>query len=111
MAGSQFAIAIAHGEGRATFSSSRSAEEFLSSGCASIRYVGNDGDKALTYPANPNGSFDGLASLCSNDGRVTLMMPHPERVFRAVQNSWYPSHWQEDAPTMRMFRNARCWLD
>jgi phosphoribosylformylglycinamidine synthase len=111
MAGSQFAIAIAHGEGRASFKSSGSAEEFMASGCASIRYVANDGSKALTYPANPNGTFDALASLCSSDGRVTLMMPHPERVFRAVQNSWHPCHWQEDAPTMRMFRNARCWLD
>lgn len=111
MAGSQFSIAIAHGEGRATFSSEASAEAFLASGSASMRYVANNGDKAISYPANPNGSYDSLASICSTDGRVTLMMPHPERVFRAVQNSWYPSHWQEDAPTMRMFRNARCWLD
>ncbi|MFT4861680.1 MAG: phosphoribosylformylglycinamidine synthase [Pseudohongiellaceae bacterium] len=111
MAGSQFSIAIAHGEGRATFSSATAADEFLRSGCASIRYLANSGDKAVLYPANPNGSFDSLASICSADGRVTLMMPHPERVFRAVQNSWQPSHWQEDAPSIRMFRNARCWLD
>ena len=62
------------------------------------------------YPENPNGSPAGLAGICSRDGRVTLMMPHPERVFRASQNSWHPDHWIEDAPTMRMFRNARVWL-
>ncbi len=110
MAGSRFPIAIAHGEGKATFASATSAETFSNSGCGSIRYAAFTGEKAINYPANPNGSFDSLAGICSADGRVTLMMPHPERVFRSVQNSWYPSHAREDAPTMRMFRNARCWL-
>ena len=62
------------------------------------------------YPENPNGSAAGIAGLCNLDGRVTVMMPHPERVFRASQNSWRPEEWVEDAPTMRMFRNARVWL-
>ena len=110
MAGSRFPIAIAHGEGKATFNSAASAEAFISSGCGAIRYGASTGAKAISYPANPNGSFDSLAGICSTDGRVTLMMPHPERVFRSVQNSWYPNQAQEDAATMRMFRNARCWL-
>ncbi len=110
MADSQFPIAIAHGEGRASFSSDAQAQRFLNSGCASMRYVSNQGVKAEIYPANPNGSFDSLASVCSADGRVTLMMPHPERVFRTVQNSWHPNDWKEDAPTMRLFRNGRKWL-
>jgi len=62
------------------------------------------------YPENPNGSPGGISSVCSKDGRVTIMMPHPERVFRAVQHSWKPKGWEEDAPTMRLFRNARAWL-
>jgi phosphoribosylformylglycinamidine synthase len=62
------------------------------------------------YPSNPNGSPLGIAGLTSQDGRVTVLMPHPERVFRSIQNSWHPSDWAEDAPTMRMFRNARVWV-
>jgi phosphoribosylformylglycinamidine synthase len=65
---------------------------------------------ATRYPANPNGSPDGIAGLCSEDGRVTIMMPHPERVFRAAQNSWRPAHAGEDSGWMRIFRNARVWL-
>ena len=63
------------------------------------------------YPANPNGSPRGITGLTSRDGRVTIMMPHPERVFRAVQNSWRPEEWNEDGAWMRMFRNARVWVN
>jgi phosphoribosylformylglycinamidine synthase len=65
---------------------------------------------ATTYPANPNGSPNGLAALTTADGRFTIMMPHPERVFRTVQLSWHPPEWSEDSPWMRMFRNARAWV-
>ncbi|MEW8430526.1 MAG: hypothetical protein G8D61_12490, partial [gamma proteobacterium symbiont of Ctena orbiculata] len=63
------------------------------------------------YPANPNGSPLGIAGLCNSDGRVTIMMPHPERVTRTVQHSWHPEGWDEDAPWLRLFRNARVWVD
>ena len=62
------------------------------------------------YPANPNGSPLGIAGLTNRDGRVTIMMPHPERVFRAVQHSWHPDGWGDDGPWMRLFRNARAWV-
>ncbi|MEE8157000.1 MAG: phosphoribosylformylglycinamidine synthase subunit PurQ, partial [Gammaproteobacteria bacterium] len=62
------------------------------------------------YPANPNGSPAGIAAMTNGDGRVTVIMPHPERVYRTVQNSWHPDDWAEDGPWMRMFRNARVWL-
>lgn len=110
MAGSQIAIAVAHGEGRAEFASRESELRFLQSPNLALQYVNNHGKITDDYPANPNGSLAAIAGLCSDDGRVTIMMPHPERVFRASQNSWKPEAWTEDAPTMRMFRNARKWL-
>ena len=110
MAGSQIAIAVAHGEGRAQFSSAESESRFLQSTNVSLQYVNNHGKVTADYPANPNGSIASIAGLCSDDGRVTIMMPHPERVFRASQNSWKPEVWTEDAPTLRLFRNARKWL-
>ena len=110
MAGSQIAIAVAHGEGRAEFSSAASEARFLQSPNVALQYVNNHGKVTADYPANPNGSIASIAGLCSDDGRVTIMMPHPERVFRASQNSWKPKAWTEDAPTLRLFRNARKWL-
>ncbi|MDE2155268.1 MAG: phosphoribosylformylglycinamidine synthase [Xanthomonadaceae bacterium] len=105
MAGSRIPVAVAHGEGRVSFpqtcSPSRSA--------AAMRFVDNRGKPTENYPLNPNGSPGGLAGFCAADGRVTIMMPHPERVFRSVQLSWHPDHWGEDSPWMRMFRNARAW--
>ena len=74
------------------------------------RYVDHEGHATENYPLNPNGSPEGLTGFCSDDGRSTIMMPHPERVFRAVQHSWHPDEWQEDAPWMRLFRNARVWV-
>jgi phosphoribosylformylglycinamidine synthase len=109
MAGSRLPVAVAHGEGRAEF---RDAGHLAAAAAAvSLRYIENDGAVAERYPANPNGSPQGITGLTSADGRVTIMMPHPERVFRAVQNSWYPDAWGEDAPWMRLFRNARRWVD
>jgi phosphoribosylformylglycinamidine synthase len=76
-----------------------------------LRYVENGGGIAERYPANPNGSPEGIAGLTTTDGRVTAMMPHPERVFRALQYSWRPDDWAKDGPWMRLFRNARVWVD
>ncbi|MDX1721936.1 MAG: phosphoribosylformylglycinamidine synthase [Pseudomonas sp.] len=111
MAGSRMPIAIAHGEGHAEFESEEALLEADLSGCVAMRFIDNHGKVTETYPANPNGSPRGITGLTSRDGRVTIMMPHPERVFRGVQNSWQPDEWQEDAGWLRMFRNARVWVD
>ncbi len=100
-------IAIAHGEGHAQFASSQDLSLATDSGSVALRYVDNRGQATEQYPQNPNGSPQGVAGMSSLDGRVTIMMPHPERVFRAVQNSWAPDEWQEDGAWMRLFRNAR----
>jgi phosphoribosylformylglycinamidine synthase len=108
MAGSRMPIAVAHGEGRAEF---RDGEHLAAArGGVAVRYLEHDGRIAHAYPANPNGSPDGIAGLTSLDGRVTIMMPHPERVFRTVQHSWHPDDWGPDGPWMRLFRNARVWV-
>ncbi|WP_250658776.1 phosphoribosylformylglycinamidine synthase [Alkalimarinus coralli] len=111
MNGSRLPIAVAHGEGRAEFASSEKLSALNSSGLVSLRYIDNSGNVTEKYPANPNGSPLGLSGVTSATGRVSIMMPHPERVFRTVQNSWHPNEWGEDAPWMRMFRNARKWLN
>ncbi|VAX10544.1 Phosphoribosylformylglycinamidine synthase, synthetase subunit / Phosphoribosylformylglycinamidine synthase, glutamine amidotransferase subunit [hydrothermal vent metagenome] len=108
MAGSRMPIAVAHGEGRAEFRDTAHQQQAQSH--VALRYVENSGEVAKRYPANPNGSPDGISGLSSTDGRVTIMMPHPERVYRTVQNSWHPEEWDEDAPWLRMFRNARIWV-
>ena len=78
-----------------------------SHGLVALRFVNNAGQVTETYPANPNGSPNGITAVASASGRATVMMPHPERVFRTVSNSWHPEEWGEDSPWMRMFRNAR----
>ena len=110
MAGSHLPIAVAHGEGRAEFDDPTALEACEATGGVSMRYIENDLQTAQLYPANPNGSPHGIAGLTSDDGRATIMMPHPERVYRAVQNSWAPAHWSEDGGWLRLFRNARRWL-
>ncbi|QSX35428.1 phosphoribosylformylglycinamidine synthase [Shewanella avicenniae] len=107
MAGSRMPIAVSHGEGRAEFASVAAQQAAEQTGTVALRYVTGNGDIATQYPQNPNGSPNGLAGISSADGRVTIMMPHPERVFRTVANSWHPDAWGEDSPWMRMFRNAR----
>ncbi|MCD8523187.1 MAG: phosphoribosylformylglycinamidine synthase [Saccharospirillaceae bacterium] len=109
MAGSRMPIAIAHGEGRAEFADDNAMDELA--GQIALRYVDNYGNVTEQYPANPNGSPQGITGLTANDGRVTIMMPHPERVFRAIQNSYIPGEWDEDGAWMRMFRNARIWCE
>jgi phosphoribosylformylglycinamidine synthase len=103
MAGTQTAIAIAHGEGYADFTQTGNISEAV----AAMRFVDNRGAATEAYPYNPNGSPQGLTSVTTADGRFTVMMPHAERVFRSVQQSWHPESWGEDSPWMRMFRNAR----
>ena len=111
MQGSIMPIAVAHGEGRAEFADPGTPAACLASGLVSLRYVDNDGRPTERYPANPNGSPGGITALTSEDGRATIVMPHPERVFRTVQNSWHPDSWGEDSGWMRLFRNARVWAD
>jgi phosphoribosylformylglycinamidine synthase len=107
MAGSRMPIAVSHGEGYAEFKSREAIDAALNSGTVALQFVDNHGQVTEQYPANPNGSVSGITGLTTTDGRVTIMMPHPERVFRAVANSWHPDEWKEDSPWMRMFRNAR----
>jgi len=111
MAGSRMPIAVAHGEGHAEFASAEDLAEVKSNAQVALRYVDNRGQTTEQYPANPNGSVEGITGLTAANGRVTIMMPHPERVFRAIQNSWAPEEWSEDGAWMRMFRNARVWCE
>jgi phosphoribosylformylglycinamidine synthase len=107
MAGSRLPIAVAHGEGRALFAAEQGAQQALERGVVALRYVDHFGTPTEVYPANPNGSPLGIAGLTTTDGRFTIMMPHPERVFRTLQHSWHPQEWGEDGPWLRLFRNAR----
>ena len=110
MAGSRIPVANAHGEGRAELTAAQAAA-LAQSGLIAARYVDGRGDVATSYPANPNGSPAGIAALTTADGRLTIMMPHPERVFRNAQLSWRPRSWTADhSPWMTMFRNARDWV-
>lgn len=110
MAGTRIPVAIAHGEGRVAFDREGSIEAADSGNTVALRYVDNQGHLTEQYPLNPNGSPGGITGLCNEDGRVTIMMPHPERVFRSVTNSYAPSDWAEDGPWMRMFYNARVFV-
>jgi phosphoribosylformylglycinamidine synthase len=105
MAGSLLPVVVAHGEGRAEFDGQNPADADIA-----LSFVDNYGQETVAFPANPNGSPLGITGLTTRDGRFTIMMPHPERCFRAVQNSWHPADWQEDAAWLRMFRNARVWV-
>ncbi|MEM9158634.1 MAG: phosphoribosylformylglycinamidine synthase [Verrucomicrobiota bacterium] len=110
MEGSVLPIAVAHGEGRAEFANAAAAESCNGSGLVSARYVDNNHNATEAYPLNPNGSPFGITSLTSEDGRATILMPHPERVFRTTQLSWAPKDWGEDSPWMRLFYNARAFV-
>jgi len=106
MGGSRIPVVVAHGEGQARFD----APEHQGQAQVALRFVDGLGQATEAYPANPNGSPAGITGLTSRDGRATLMMPHPERVFRSLQMSWHPAGWGEDSPWMRIFRNARAWV-
>ena len=109
MQGSILPIAVAHGEGLATLNETDIAG-MANHGQVVMRYVDSHGNPTETYPLNPNGSVSGVTGICSTDGRVTLMMPHPERTLRAVTHSWKPDEWTQDGAWLRMFRNARAFL-
>ena len=111
MQGSVMPIAVSHGEGRVEFSSPNELAKLNRSNQVTLRFLENNLQVASLYPANPNGSSEGISGVTSADGRVTLMMPHPERVFRTVLNSWHPQDWGEDSGWMRIFRNARQFVD
>ncbi len=106
MAGSRLHVAVAHGEGRAEFDSALDQ----TAAHVSLRYIDGHGQAATQYPLNPNGSPDGITGLTTDDGRVTVLMPHPERTLRTANLSWAPRDWPEDSPWMRMFRNARVFV-
>jgi phosphoribosylformylglycinamidine synthase len=107
MAGARLPVAVSHGEGRPEFASATQQRDC--SPLVALRHIDNHGRVATSYPANPNGAPAGIAALCNADGRVTITMPHPERVYRSVQNSWRPAGAGEDSGWMRLFRNARAW--
>ncbi|MBS0487193.1 MAG: phosphoribosylformylglycinamidine synthase [Proteobacteria bacterium] len=106
MTGSRIPVVVAHGEGRAVFAERGDSRRVQ----ACLRFVDNRGKATDAFPLNPNGSPKGVTGFTAADGRVTILMPHPERVFRTVQMSWAPREWGEDSPWMRMFRNARVWV-
>jgi len=110
MAGSRMPIAVAHGEGRTEYRPGTDLAALQQAGLAAVHYVDHYGRPTEVYPANPNGSAAGVTGVSNSDGRFTIMMPHPERVFRSVQMSWCPDDLGEASPWLRMFRNARDWL-
>ena len=110
MIGARLPIAVAHGEGRAEWPADEGRTAVEDAGLVSARFVDHRGRPTELYPDNPNGSPGGITALTTRDGRVTIFMPHPERVFRAVQYSWRPRSWREDGPWMRIFRNARAFV-
>ncbi|EXC34054.1 phosphoribosylformylglycinamidine synthase [Acinetobacter sp. 869535] len=109
MEGSILPIAVAHGEGRAVISDD-SLSSLNANGQIALRYVDSHGNPTQQYPLNPNGSPEAVTGVTSRDGRATIMMPHPERTFRAIQHSWRPEEWKEDGAWLRMFRNARKFI-
>ncbi|HEY1085522.1 MAG TPA: phosphoribosylformylglycinamidine synthase [Candidatus Saccharimonadales bacterium] len=105
MAGSILPVPVAHGEGRAEF------RDTTDNSLTSMHYVDTNGENTTAYPLNPNGSPDGITALTTPDGRATIMMPHPERAFQTRQLSWHPADWGENSPWLRMFQNARSWIN
>jgi phosphoribosylformylglycinamidine synthase len=110
MSGSRLPVAIAHGEGRPEFAAASDLRRCLEARLVAVRYLSNEGAPAERYPANPNGAVHAIAALTTTDGRATITMPHPERVYRTAQNSWHPRGAGEDSGWMRLFRNARVWI-
>ncbi|MGE3920743.1 MAG: phosphoribosylformylglycinamidine synthase subunit PurQ [Gammaproteobacteria bacterium] len=110
MTGAMLPIVVSHGEGRAYWENMSTLENAMDKQLVTMRYVDNLGLPAETYPANPNGSPEGITGLTNTDGRITLLMPHPERVFKRFQFSWSPETWAEDSPWLRMFQNASAWV-
>lgn len=110
MAGAVLPVPVAHGEGRAVFASTTKRKQALSNKLVAMQYVDGHHEVTEAYPANPNGSTEGITALTTPDGRATIMMPHPERAFLTRQLSWHPDDWSEDSPWMQLFLNARVWV-
>jgi phosphoribosylformylglycinamidine synthase len=108
MAGSRLPVVVSHGEGFPRFASAAAMQ--AAAPVVTLRYVDTAGEATERYPYNPNGAPGGITGLTSEDGRFSILMPHPERVFRTVQLSWHPRAWGEESPWLRMFRNARRWV-
>ncbi len=109
MAGSRMPVVVAHGEGRAVFA--QNLQNAVEEKMIALSYVDSRGIPTTDFPANPNGSPFGVTGLTTTDGKVTIMMPHPERCFRTLQNSWHPSDWGTDGAWLRLFSNARVWVN
>jgi phosphoribosylformylglycinamidine synthase len=110
MAGSVLPVAVAHGEGRVETDDAAALRSLLASGAVALQFVDHAHKATVRYPFNPNGSAEGITGITSRDGRVLILMPHPERVVRTVSNSWHPRDWGDDGPWLRLFRNARVAL-
>ena len=110
MEGSILPVVVAHGEGQAHFSRPAEVQHLQQQNLITLRYVDNHHQTTERYPFNPNGSPEGITGLTTPDGRVMIVMPHAERVYRTIQNSWHPDTWGENGPWLRLFRNARVWV-
>jgi phosphoribosylformylglycinamidine synthase len=110
MQGSRIPIPVAHGEGRALFTSPADLEACAQGGLVALQFVDHRGHPTEHYPENPNGSPRGITGVTTEDGRVTILMPHAERAFRTVQLSHHPREWGERSPWLRLFANARRWV-
>lgn len=111
MHGTMIPIVVAHQQGRAAFKNSAQKENLLQQKLVALRYIDNTGNRTQMFPYNPNGSEQGMTGFTTTDGKVTIMMPHPERVFRSVQLSWHPKQWRDATPWLSLFKNARKWLN
>lgn len=110
LAGAKLPIVAAHGEGQVQFDDENDLNALAQNRQIAMRFVDNHGEPTERYPFNPNGSVGGVTALTSLDGRVTVMMPHPERVFRALTCSWRDPRWDDTSPWMRLFESARAWV-
>ncbi|MEX2014725.1 MAG: phosphoribosylformylglycinamidine synthase subunit PurQ, partial [Candidatus Saccharimonadales bacterium] len=111
MTGSILPVPTAHGEGKAVFENEKAIQGSISSKLIPLQYVDNSGNVTEKYPLNPNGSPSGITALTTPDGRSTIIMPHPERAFLSKQLSWHPENWIKDSPWIKMFSNAREWVN
>jgi len=110
MAGSKLPVAVAHGEGRPDFAAAADLGALRAANQLALRFVDNHGKVAARYPQNPNGAAEGVTGICNEDGRVTILMPHPERSIAGTVGSWWPQQWTDKTPWFQMFVNARNWV-
>jgi phosphoribosylformylglycinamidine synthase len=111
MAGSYLLVPVAHGEGQAVFANDEQLQQSLQANLVPMQFCDNSHNITEQYPSNPNGSPSGITALTTPDGRATIMMPHPERAFMTRQLSWSPADWGSDSPWLRIFQNARAWVE